>query len=176
MHLFQAASTGDARGSPRCWCVPGAERATGWPTRTRPSGSPAPWTRSRSRTPEDEAGPVLLARGDALLRAGEPAAAREAFTASAGSPPPGDGELLAQAALGYAGLGVAIVDLDAETIARLEEALDAPAMTRVLGSRLQARLAVELYYADDRTRSETLSAEAVATARAAPTRAPWHRP
>ena len=38
---------------------------------------------------------------------------------------------------------------------------------RVLRSRLQARLAVELYYAPDRTRSETLSAEAVATARAA---------
>ena len=37
----------------------------------------------------------------------------------------------------------------------------------MLRSRLQARLAVELYYAPDRTRSETLSAEAVATARAA---------
>ena len=32
---------------------------------------------------EDDAGPVLLARGDALLRAGEPAAAREAFSAAA---------------------------------------------------------------------------------------------
>ena len=38
---------------------------------------------------------------------------------------------------------------------------------RVLRSRLQARLAVELYYAPDRTRSEALSAEAVATARGA---------
>ena len=37
----------------------------------------------------------------------------------------------------------------------------------MLRSRLQARLAVELYYAPDRTRAEALSAEAVATARAA---------
>ena len=37
----------------------------------------------------------------------------------------------------------------------------------MLRSRLQARLAVELYYAPDRTRSEALSAEAVATARSA---------
>ena len=31
---------------------------------------------------EDDSGPVLLARGDALLRAGEPDAARAAFTAA----------------------------------------------------------------------------------------------
>lgn len=75
--------------------------------------------------------------------------------------------LLADAALGFAGLGIAIVDLDAETIARIEEALEAlgPDDT-VLRSRLQARLAVELYYAPDRRRSEALSAAAVAAARA----------
>ena len=75
-----------------------------------------------------------------------------------------DAGLLGEAALGFAGLGIAIVDLDAETIARLEEAL-AAAIDPVLRSRLQARLAVELYYAPDRTRSEALSAAAVATAR-----------
>src|SRR5207248_1719108 len=71
-----------------------------------------------------------------------------------------------QAALGFAGLGIAIVDLDAEAIARLEEALEG-IEAGALRSRVQARLAVELYYAPDRTRSEALSAEAVATARGA---------
>jgi DNA-binding SARP family transcriptional activator len=116
---------------------------------------------------EHEAGPVLLARGDALLRAGEPAAARGAFTEAAQlARRTGDALLLSEAALGFAGLGIAIVGLDAETIARLEEALES-ASDPVLRSRLQAHLAVELYYAPDRTRSEALSAEAVATARRA---------
>ena len=116
---------------------------------------------------EHQAGPVLLARGDALLRAGEPAAARATFTSAAElARRRADTALLGEAALGFAGLGIAIVDLDAETIARLEEALEIAA-DPVLRSRLQARLAVELYYAPDRTRSEALSAEAVATARAA---------
>ena len=116
---------------------------------------------------EREAGPVLLARGDALLRAGEPAAARESFTEAARlARRTNDAGLLGEAALGFAGLGIAIVGLDAETIARLEEALES-ATDAVLRSRLQARLAVELYYAPDRTRSEALSAEAVATARGA---------
>ena len=48
--------------------------------------------------------------------------------------------LLGEAALGFAGLGIAIVGLDAETIARLEEALERPT-DPVLRSRLQARLA-----------------------------------
>jgi DNA-binding SARP family transcriptional activator len=114
---------------------------------------------------EDEAGPVLLARGDALLRAGDTASARGAFDAAARlARRRGDPALLAEAALGFAGLGVAIVDLDAEAIARLEEALEAP-LSPLVRARLQARLAVELYYAPDRTRSEALSAEAVATAR-----------
>jgi tetratricopeptide (TPR) repeat protein len=115
---------------------------------------------------EDESGPVLLARGDALLRAGEIEAARAAFGAArALAIRRADDVLLAQAALGFAGLGVAIVDLDAEAIAQLEEALER-LHDPGLRSRLQARLAVELYYAPDRTRSEALSAEAVATAQA----------
>ena len=61
--------------------------------------------------------------------------------------------LLAEAALGFAGLGIAIVDLDAEAIARLEEALER-VEDPALRSRVQARLAVELYYAPDRTRSD----------------------
>jgi hypothetical protein len=113
---------------------------------------------------EPGTGAALLARGDALLRAGEPEAARTAFSAARDvALRHEDSELLAEAALGFAGLGIAIGDLDADAIARLEEALD-----RTTGdaprSRLQARLAVELYYAADRTRSEALGADAVATA------------
>ena len=97
-----------------------------------------------------------------LVRAGR--RARGAFDAAARlARRRGDPALLAEAALGFAGLGVAIVDLDADAIARLEEALEAAALSPLLRARLQARLAVELYYAPDRTRSEALSAEAVAT-------------
>jgi hypothetical protein len=114
----------------------------------------------------DNAGPLLIARGDALLRAGDGPAARAVFSAArALAQRRGDAALLRDAALGFAGLGVAIVDLDPEAIARLEEAL-AAASDSSSRSRLQARLAVELYYAPDRSHSERLSADAVTTARA----------
>ena len=107
----------------------------------------------------------MLARGDALLRAGEPEAARAAFTPARALALRGaDDALLGEAALGFAGLGIAIVDLDTEAIARLEEALER-VEDRPLRSRVQARLAVELYYAPDRTRSDLHSEDAVATAR-----------
>src|SRR6201999_1157299 len=116
---------------------------------------------------EDESGQIQLARGGALLRAGETEAARATFTAARGlALRRDDPGLLAEAALGFAGLGIAIVDIDADAIARLEEALER-VENGALRSRIQARLAVELYYAPDRTRSETFSAEAVATARRA---------
>jgi DNA-binding SARP family transcriptional activator/tetratricopeptide (TPR) repeat protein len=115
---------------------------------------------------EDDSGPVLLARGDALARAGEPEAARASFTAARElALRLSDPDLLASSALGFAGLGVAIIGLDTEAIARLEEALDRVS-DAALRSRLQARLAVELYYAPDRARSEALSAQAVATGEA----------
>ena len=113
---------------------------------------------------EDDSGPTLLARGDALARAGEPDAARASFTAARTlALRRSDAELLANAALGFAGLGIAIVGLDTQAIARIEEALDRVA-DAALRSRLQARLAVELYYAPDRARSEALSAEAISAA------------
>ena len=97
---------------------------------------------------------MLLARGDALLRAGEPAAAREAFSAAALlARRRADAALLAHAALGFAGLGIAIAEVDALVVDRLEEALERTG-DPVLRSRLMARLAVELYYAQDRARSE----------------------
>ena len=110
-------------------------------------------------------GALLLARGDALLRAGEPAAARSSFEAAAAlARAVRDAELLGRAALGYAGLGITIIDLDAPAIALLEEALRA-VKEPVLRSELLARLAVELYYAPSRDRSEALSSQAVAAAR-----------
>ena len=110
-------------------------------------------------------GPLLLAHGDALLRAGEPAAARESFQAAAAlARETGDRVLLGRAALGHAGLGISIIDLDVPAIALLEEAL-AGVAEPVLRSELLARLAVELYYAPSRDRSEELSSQAVAVAR-----------
>jgi DNA-binding SARP family transcriptional activator/tetratricopeptide (TPR) repeat protein len=166
MHLFEAASTADARRAAEMLARAG-HRAL-----DRLAYEDAAERFERALEALDlagadaEAGPVLLARGDALLRAGDPDHARAAFTAARELALRfRDQELLAQSALGFAGLGIAIVDLDAQAIARLEEALDR-VEDPALRSRLQARLAVELYYEPDRTRSEELSARAVATARA----------
>jgi tetratricopeptide (TPR) repeat protein len=119
--------------------------------------------RALEATGED--GTLLLLRGDALLRAGEPAAARASFEAAAAlARAAADSELLGRAALGYAGLGVTIIDLDAPAIALLEDAL-AAVTEPVLRSELLARLAVELYYSPSRDRSEALSSQAVDAAR-----------
>jgi tetratricopeptide (TPR) repeat protein len=168
-HLFQAASPADARELADL-LVRAGRRAL---TRLAYEAAAARFERALEALAladaEDEAGPVLLARGDALSRAGDPQGARGMFSAAAQiARRAGDAPLLARAALGFAGLSIAIVDLDAATIDRLEEALEALGPGEpVLRSRLQARLAVELYYAPDRRRSETISAEAVATARGA---------
>ena len=165
-HFFQAASTGDAREAAELLVRAGRRAVDGLAYEDAAQHFQRALEALELAAADTEAGPVLIARGDALLRAGEPAAAREQFTAAAQlARATGDPETLAEAALGYAGLGIAIVGLDAETIARLEEALatlgpGAP----VLRSRLLARLAVELYYAPDRRRSEALSADAVALA------------
>jgi hypothetical protein len=114
-------------------------------------------------------GELLLARGDALMRAGEPAPARACFLAAAAlARRRGDARLLARAALGHGGLGVTIIDVDEDRVALLEEARAAIGDgDPVLASELLARLALELYYAPSRDRSEALSAESVAVARAA---------
>ncbi len=166
MHLFEAASIADARRA-AAMLLRAGHRAL---DRLAYEDAAERFDRALEALSlvgaEDESGPVLLARGDALLRAGEPDAAREAFTAArALALRLGDNALLANAALGFAGLGIAIVDLDTQTIARLEEAL-ARLADPALRSRLQARLAVELYYAPDRGRSEALSADAISTAHA----------
>ncbi len=166
MHLFEAASTADARQAAEM-LVRAGHRAL---ERLAYEDAAERFDRALQALElagaEDDAGPVLLARGDALLRAGEPDAARAAFTQARALALRGaDNALLGEAALGFSGLGIAIVDLDGEAIARLEEALER-VEHRPLRSRVQARLAVELYYAPDRTRSDFHSAAAVATARA----------
>lgn len=167
MHLFEAASSGDARRAAEM-LVRAGHRAL---ARLAYEDAAERFERAIEALElagaEDESGHVLVARGDALMRAGETGTARAAFTAArALALRRDDGALLANAALGFAGLGIAIVDVDVDAVARLEEALE-PTEDAALRSRVQARLAMELYYAADRTRSETLSAEAVATARAA---------
>jgi len=167
MHLFEAASAGDARRAAEM-LVRAGQRAL---ARLAYEDAAERFERALEALDladaEDQSGAVLLARGDALLRAGDVGAARVAFTAAREvALRRNDRTLRAQAALGFAGLGIAIVDLDAEAIARLEEALER-VDDAALRSRVQARLAVELYYASDRTRAEALSAEAVDTARAA---------
>jgi DNA-binding SARP family transcriptional activator/tetratricopeptide (TPR) repeat protein len=166
MHRFEAASAADARQAAELLARAG-HRALGRLAYEDAAGRFARALEALELAgADDEAGPVLLARGDALLRAGELEAARAAFTAArALALRRGDDVLLARAALGFAGLGIAIVDVDAQVIGRLEEAAERVA-DPALRSRVQARLGVELYYASDRTRSEALSAEAVATARA----------
>jgi tetratricopeptide (TPR) repeat protein len=166
MHLFEAASTADARRAAEM-LVRAGHRAL---DRLAYEDAAERFNRALQALElagaEDDAGRVLLARGNALLRGGEPDTARTAFTAArALALQSADDTLLGEAALGFAGLGIAIVDLDAEAIARLEEALER-VESQSLRSRLQARLAVELYYAPDRTRSDLHSADAVATARA----------
>jgi DNA-binding SARP family transcriptional activator len=165
LHLFEAATIADA-GRAAEMSMRAGRRAL---ERLAYEDAAEHFTRAREAFDlagvESGGGAALLARGDALLRAGEPDAARAAFTAARDiALRTGDNALLAESALGFAGLGIAILDLDGPTIARLEEALER-VDDDVLRSRLQARLAVELYYAPDRARSEELSAAAVATAR-----------
>lgn len=166
MHLFEAASTADARRAAEMLARAGHRALDRLAYEDAAERFERALEALELAGADAESGPVLLARGDALLRAGDPDEARAAFSAArALALRSGDHVLLAQAALGFAGLGIAIIDLDAQAIARLEEALER-VEDGALRSRVQARLAVELYYAPDRTRSEELSADAVATARA----------
>ena len=109
---------------------------------------------------------MLLARGDALLRAGEPDAARAAFTAARALALRRDDTPCSRrrrsASPGWASRSSTSTPRRSPGSRRRSSG----SKIRALRSRVQARLAVELYYAPDRTRSEALSAEAVATARA----------
>ena len=109
---------------------------------------------------------VLLALGDAQLRAGDAAAAQRAHREAAeaaralGAP-----ELLARAALGAAGLTVSVSPIRPEVRALLEEALAATPEDAPLRPVLLARLAIERYYEAPVTVREALSAAALAGGR-----------
>ena len=109
---------------------------------------------------------VLLALGDAQVRAGDaPAAQRSHGEAAATARALGAPELLARAALGAAGLTVSVSPIRPEVRGLLEEALAALPDDAPLRPVLLARLAIELYYEAPVTVREGLSAEALAGGR-----------
>ncbi len=109
---------------------------------------------------------LLLALGDAHARAGGPEATRASFDEAARlARALGDPELLARAALGMAGIGVAIAPVRQHVRALLEEALAAVDESSVLRPILAARLSIELYYAPPAERRERLSLEALQAGR-----------
>jgi len=113
---------------------------------------------------------LLVEQGEALVAAGDPTAARDAFRAAAAAGRRlGSAPLLARAALGLAGrVGFEVPLLDGEQIELLTEARDAlPTEETVLRALTAARLSVALTLLAGEERRAELSAEAVALARAA---------
>ena len=110
---------------------------------------------------------MLVALGEARLRAGETDRARIAFEEAARlAREESRDDLLARAALGAAGLGVTIVAVDEPLVALLEEALERlQPHQAALRVRLLSRLAIALAYAPAEARRRALAEEAVATAR-----------
>ncbi len=100
---------------------------------------------------------LLLALGDAWLRAGDKTAARAAFRAVEG-----DAEQIARATLGFSGLGATIIAVDREAVAMLQAALRDLPNGHPLRARLLARLAIESYYDCTPARRKALVDEAVA--------------
>ncbi len=108
---------------------------------------------------------VLLVRGEALLRCGDEAAAREAFAAAAAiARDAGDAERLARAALGASGLGVTIIAVDEWVVGLLREALGALTDDGPLRARLLARTAIETYYVSTPPQRKATGDEAVRVA------------
>jgi hypothetical protein len=118
--------------------------------------------------------------GEAHSRAGDAAAAKQAFLAAAQpgdeAPPGGEremaGEVLARAALGYGGTGRfgGIFDpyllVDETLVGLLDQALGAcPCGDEATRARLLGRLAQALYWSDDKERMRALSQEALDIAR-----------
>jgi tetratricopeptide (TPR) repeat protein len=110
---------------------------------------------------------LLLALGDTQRRAGQLTQARETFLAASNvarrlEQP----RQFARAALGFAGLWVAIGVVDRAVVALLEEALQSLGEEEdMLRARLYARLATEFWFATSREQRVTFSQEAVRLAR-----------
>jgi DNA-binding SARP family transcriptional activator len=120
----------------------------------------------------DDGDPTLacelrLTLGDALTRAGQAEAARAVNVAAADDArTAARPDLLARAALGRSGLGIAIIAVDDEAVALLREALATlpPGGEDELRSRLVARLAAETYYVSTPEERRRLGDEAVGLA------------
>jgi tetratricopeptide (TPR) repeat protein len=116
-------------------------------------------------SPSRRAG-LLLALGDAHMRAGDPDAAHEAF-AKAANVSRGNGlpHEHARAALGYGLVVVRPGETDETLLALLQQALEQIADDELgLRARLLARLARELHFGGDPKRARSLAAEAVTLA------------
>jgi len=114
-----------------------------------------------------ERGALLVARARARWASGATARARQSFREIADlGRRAGDGEILAQAALGYAGRTDASPTPRTDAVALLEEALSrqAGAGDPALRSELTARLATELYGDPDVPRSQRLARDGLALA------------
>ena len=122
---------------------------------------------ARGRAAPGRLADVLVALGDARLRAGETDGARIAFDEAARlAREESRDDLLARAALGAAGLGVTIVAVDEPLVALLKEALERLRPDQAaLRVRLLSRLAIALAYAPAEERRRALADEAVVTAR-----------
>jgi tetratricopeptide (TPR) repeat protein len=110
---------------------------------------------------------LLLSLGAAQRRAGEADAARETFAhAAALARRLCSADMLARAALGFGGIGRERISVDHDWIALLEEALVALRdRDSTLRARVQACLAMALYWSDGPERRDALSRDAVAMAR-----------
>jgi DNA-binding SARP family transcriptional activator/tetratricopeptide (TPR) repeat protein len=115
---------------------------------------------------------VLIALGDVQLRLGDAPQAGRCFEKAAEiARAIADGELLARAALGAAGLTVNVGPAREDVRALLEQALAGVAVASPLRPRLLARLAIEAYYARPVTVRERLSEQALDAGRRAGGRA-----
>ena len=112
---------------------------------------------------------LLLALARAHIRAGETAAAREAFAEAAdGARALDDGTRLAHAAVGFGSGGTSWADgsVDAALVGLLEEAAEDASIPPALRATLLAKLADALVYARDWDRTDALTREAIELARA----------
>ncbi len=110
---------------------------------------------------------LLLELAVAQRRTGESDAARDTFArAAVVARRLGDVASLAHAALGFGGIGRELLGADHNWIALLEEALAALGTTDdVLRARVEAALAMALFWTDSTQRCDALSRDAVARAR-----------
>ena len=110
---------------------------------------------------------LFLALGDAQRRAGQLTQTRETFlTASTIARQLEHPRQFARAALGFAGLWIAVGVVDKAVVALLEEALQVLGKEDdLLRARLYARLATEFWFAESREQRVTFSQQAVQLAR-----------